>query len=345
MTQRLLFFFLFLLFVGNVVVPTLPAEQASTPAPDSLIGKAIQVDRELTAAMVSKNEKKTQEIAPAIFALDTDKMPPEWRHAFAEEQLGLYSHLGNWKGMLSIKNKLMSKKHVSKTDDLIDADLLLQISRFYTGSFPPPPEIRKNDGSPEYTEFAMEYGEKNYRDDKERERIYQYIVDNFDPNYAPVYMARGNLAGVQYNSTKRVLAYANYLICDRQDLKKLYCLPKADILSAKVLSGKEVMESEYSAKFLRRDKEVIQSEMLRITEGVGGNDADKAIEALRKLRKSHLDSATLREKIEERLRELSLKSDLIIPAEELGLPNVTSGTLATSATLTTSNTLSTTKTK
>ena len=246
--------------------------------------------------------------------------------------------------MQVIKNKLMGKKRASKTDDLIDAELLLWIASCYSGGFPPPPEIRKNDGSPEYMEFAHEYAQKNYRDDKEEERILQYIVDNFDPNYLPAYQAHMELAGTQHNSGKRAQAYANYMICDSQDLKKLYCLPKADILSAKVLSGKEVMESEYS-EYTKRNRKVIQGEMLRITEGVGGNEADKAIEELRKLRKNHLDSAALREKIEERLRELSLKSDLIIPAEELGLPNVTSGTLATSATLTTSNTLSTTKTK
>jgi hypothetical protein len=327
-------FFIRVVLVFSVFIYPLFAQQPPVPAPDSLVGRGIQLRRDLSTAIQSKDEKKISELSQALFALDTDKMPSEWQQAFIKKQLEQYDYFGDWKGMLVIKNRLMNKKRTSKTTDLADADLLLWISLCYI-SFPPPRDLRKNDGSPEYEKFAHEYAEKNYRDDKEREKIFQYIVDNFDPNYAPVYMARGNLAGVQFNLGKKAQAYANYLICDSQDLSKLYCLPKADLLAGKVHSAKEVLEDEYSAEFLKQDRETIWSGMLRITEPtVVGYDTDKAIEALRKLRTQHLNNTAFREKLEARLRELSLQSDLIIPAEEMGLPQVTTGTLTTSPPLT-----------
>ena len=317
---------------------------SANPTSNPRIAEWMKLRKNLERGILQKNETQEREATQAIFALDTDKMPPEWRHAFIDEQLFLCHRNGDWQRMVAIKNKIMSKKREGKKDDLLDADLLRTISGYYVARcFPPPKEVQKPGNEDEADKLALEYSQKHYADEKEEERILQYIVENFDPNYALVYLVRADLAGLRLNMHKPAEAMAGYQAVEGQDFKQLYCVPQVELNSGRMLSGKEVLERLY-APYLKEQKAVVYREMLRVTNFME-HIPDKAIEELRALRKKHLDDPELRAKLEARLRELSLKSDLIIPAEELGLPKVTSGTLTTTNTLTTSNTLRTTTTK
>jgi hypothetical protein len=326
-------FMMLLFFCGTISFGQISGTSSSF---DAKIQEWKKILIQFETAAGRKDEAKMEEVAKTIFACDTDKMPPEWRHAFIEEQLWICHHTGNWKQMEVIKNRLMGKKRARKKDDLLDADLLLCISGYYGGMpyFPPPKELQKHDNEAETSKFALEYFKKNYKDDKEHERILQYIVDNFDPNYGPVHRAERHLASLRVNMGKPVESMLGYQALETQDLKKLYCLPQVDLNNGNLLSAEMVLNQLFPPEYLKKEKSEIHQEMLRVSNflEVSAN-VDKAIEELRALRKKHLDNPELRTKIEIRLRELSLKSDLIIPAEELGLPQVTTNTLTTSGTL------------
>jgi hypothetical protein len=309
---------------------------ATISASDPRISEWLELRKDLESGILQKDETKERKATQAIWMLDTDKMPSEWRFPFVDQQLFLCHRNGDWQRMVAIKNKLMSKKRVGKKDDLIDAALLREISGYYAGTpyFPPPKEVQKPKDEKEANKFALEYFKNHYKDPKERERILLYIVENFDPDYAPVYIARTDLAGLRLNMDRPADALATYQAIETQDFKKLYCLPQIELWTGRLLSGKEVFDRLCPPEYLNNQKNQIYQEMLRVSDFLeASSNVDKAIEELRALRKKHLDAPELCAKIETRLRELSLKSDLIIPAEELGLPKVTTGTLRTSGTL------------
>lgn len=180
-----------------------------------------------------------------IIKADTDNMPQEWRHRFITAQLFLYQLNGGWNEMLAIRDRLMNKKRVNKTDSLLDADILLEIKGYFCNvACYPPNEIRKVEpNSEEYRKFACEYWETHYKDEKEVERILQYVVDNFDNNYAPVADAYFSLACSQKRLGKNDLALKNYQAFDAFDRTKLYCIPMLDS-SGKMLPVEEVFKDQ-----------------------------------------------------------------------------------------------------
>jgi hypothetical protein len=175
----------------------------------------------------------------------------------------------------------------------------------------------------------LEYWKKNYMNPQEEARILQYIVDTFDINYAAVAHAHHCIAVNRHLAGNYGQSLAEYKAFNQIDVQKLYCLPLVSSNFTIILSAEKNFSENYK-NIIEMDRKSSPNAML---DAAASMDVPVAIAELRALRKMYLTDDALRKKIEEQLRELSLKSDLIIPAEELGLPQVTTNTLTTSGTL------------
>ncbi|HBF33912.1 TPA: hypothetical protein DDW35_05055 [Candidatus Sumerlaeota bacterium] len=210
--------------------------------------------------------------------------------------------------------------------------------------------------------FFSPYWGKDYDQYEEAERVYQYLADNFDPNYAPVLLVRHPLGIVQMKQTKlREIAekmphykgtvasvgynrsgyfYRAPLLEECKKLKALSCakgeqaiknykvIEKAD--EKKLYSrprydfhdGKMLSAEEALARDVLRLKTVKASLPRCMATAVAMTEPDTALLELRVLRKKTEPNSKDRAYIEGLIREMSLQTDAEIPADEMGLPLV-----------------------
>jgi hypothetical protein len=241
------------------------------------------------------SEERKQQTRDQFLAEDVDKMPSEWRYAFIDVRLWWYQVNGNWDGMIAIRDKLMSVERPDPKQSLLDADLLYKIASYFIHVVFYPPT-----GHASVTDMeAHNYWKKNYFSDAEAEKIYQYIVDHFDMNYATTVEALDELAGCQLRLNKDQQALDNLKRLENINLSKLYSVDRIHVGLKAMRSGSEQLKKNElpsleiskrklpenmaaSVTGLPREKRL--EELTRIEEKYKNSSDPEIMETIRKVR-------------------------------------------------------------
>lgn len=188
---------------------------------DPYVKNALNLRRE-QQMMNTLASREREELIKNFLAIDEEKLPEELRYEYIDNKLLIYQEKGDWNTVLKIRDKLMRPRK-SKTDRLLDADLLNIIAGYFAyNPFPPPPETMKDISVAVKDKYIRNYWEKHYRDYKEAERILRYILEHFDPNYSINVNALRTLAYLVGQMGRHEEALNIYKQYEKLDLEQIY---------------------------------------------------------------------------------------------------------------------------
>ena len=276
-------------------------------------------------------------IRKRFLSVDVNTLSPEWRYEFLSALLHDQTIRGDWDGIKKVRDKIMASDDRATTRSLLDADLLLTISRYFEntvivppGVVPPLPtprpkqtgvvynvdlttgSIMSSDGS---KMDVFKYYDTHYRDEREAVRIRKYIIDRFDPNYVVTAQAVGLLAEGLWDLAENEKdpeaagklwreAYQNFQKLGEINLDSLYGAQQVDTGGGYDLAPAEKHRNE-KIDLLISYKEDLPKYLMICASGL---PKDEAIRELKSLAERYKDNREISAKIAENLARLTGRS-------------------------------------